>query len=138
MTLSSTADSGHGAVLIDLQATDIRPFLPARDFELSKAFYVALGFAVKWSDLNMALIESGNQRFYLQRYFVQEWADNSMLHISVADAQLCFTQISEALASGSFPGARVAQPKQEAYGALVTYVWDPAGVLLHLAQWDTA
>ena len=24
----------------------------------------------------------------------------------------------------------------EPYGALVTYVWDPSGVLLHLAQWD--
>ena len=26
-------------------------------------------------------------------------------------------------------------PKQEPYGALVTYVWDPSGILLHLAEW---
>jgi hypothetical protein len=32
----------------------------------------------------------------------------------------------------------VAAPKQEPYGACVTYVWDPSGVLLHLAQWDRA
>jgi hypothetical protein len=32
----------------------------------------------------------------------------------------------------------VAPPKHEDYGARVTYVWDPAGVLLHLAEWDAA
>lgn len=122
--------------MITLQASDIRPFLPAKDFEISRDFYVALGFAVKWTDDNMALLESGQHRFYLQRYYVKEWADNSMLHISVADAHACFLQITDLLAEGRFPGARVAQPKQEDYGALVTYVWDPAGVLLHLAQWD--
>lgn len=47
----------------------------------------------------------------------------------------CAERIKEPLASGRFPGARVSQPKRESYGAIVTYVWDPAGVLLHLAQW---
>ena len=36
---------------------------------------------------------------------------------------------------GSFGGPpRVNPPKEEDYGALVTYIWDPAGVLLHMAQ----
>lgn len=122
--------------MIDLQATDVRPFLPAKNFAASKDFYVALGFTIAWADDNMALLDNGNQRFYLQRYYVKDWAENSMLHISVADAQSCFSQITDLLAGGRFPGARVAQPKQESYGALVTYVWDPTGVLLHLAQWD--
>ena len=29
-------------------------------------------------------MELGDQRFYRQRYYVQEWADKSMLHITVA------------------------------------------------------
>jgi catechol 2,3-dioxygenase-like lactoylglutathione lyase family enzyme len=121
--------------LVDLQASDIRTFVPARDFEASKDFYGSLGFTLKWSDANLALLEIANQRFYLQRYYVKEWAENSMIHITVADARSCFRQITELLATGRFPGARVSEPKQEKYGALVTYVWDPAGVLLHLAQW---
>ena len=124
--------------MIDLQATDIRAFIPAKDFEKSKEFYVSLGFAVTWSDANLALLVMANQRFYLQRYYVKDWADNSMLHLTVANAEHCYRQISEILADGVFPGARVAQPKQEAYGALVTYVWDPSGVLLHLAQWTNS
>lgn len=121
--------------MIDLQISDIRTFLPSRDFEVSKAFYAALGFDIAWSDDNMALLASANQRFYLQRSYVKDWADNSMLHISVADVASCYRQIADMLADGRFPGARVSAPKQEAYGALVAYVWDPTGVLLHLAQW---
>lgn len=121
--------------MIDLEARDIRPFVPAKDFDISKDFYVSLGFTLKWSDANLALLEMAGQRFYLQRYYVKEWAENCMLHITVADAQACARQIAELLAEGRFPGARVSEPKQEHYGARVTYVWDPAGVLLHLAQW---
>lgn len=124
--------------MIDLKVSDIRTFVPASDFGVSKAFYSALGFGIKWSDANMALLEIANQRFYLQRYYVKEWADNSMLHITVADARSCFVQITELLANNRFPGARVSEPKQEPYGALVTHVIDPSGVLLHLAQWNGA
>ena len=38
----------------------------------------------------------------------------------------------------SFRARRVAPPKAEPYDATVTYVWDPSGVLLHLAQWTSA
>jgi hypothetical protein len=124
--------------VIDLRATDLRPFLPSQDFDLSKQFYAALGCKLEWSDENLALFNLAGVRFYLQRYYAKDWADNCMLHISVQDAASCYTEISEVLKSERFPGARVAPPKQEPYGALVTYVWDPAGVLLHLAEWDQA
>ena len=122
--------------MIDLQVSDIRTFIPSSDFELSKDFYGALGFEVDAIDVNLALLSVGDQAFYLQRYYVKDWAENSMLFLTVADAQACFEQIDALLSGGRFPGARVAAPKREAYGAVVTYMWDPAGVLLHLAQWD--
>lgn len=124
--------------MIDLQASDLRTFVPAKDFALSKDFYSALGCALEWSDESLALFNLAGSRFYLQRYYVKEWAENSMLHISVQDAARCFSDITGLVESGRFPSARVAAPKREPYGALVTYVWDPSGVLLHLAQWDGA
>ena len=66
---------------------------------------------------------------------VKEWAENCMLHHSVEDAQACYEQVRAPIESKDFSCARAAAPKQEPYGALVTYVWDPSGVLLHLAQW---
>jgi len=125
-----------GNPLLDLHAHDIRTFVPSRDFALSKSFYSALGCGLEWADESMALFQLGGSRFYLQAYYVKEWAENCMLHISVEDAAACFAQIKALLDSGRFSPARAAPPKREPYGALVTYVWDPSGVLLHLAQWD--
>ena len=122
--------------MIDLQATDVRTFLPSQDFALSQAFYEALGCEREWSDDNLALLKLGPSRFYLQRGYAKEWAENTMLHVSVQDAAACFSAIRALLDTGKYPVARVAPPRAEPYGARVTYVWDPAGVLLHLAQWD--
>jgi len=122
--------------MIDLQATDVRMFLPSRDFALSQAFYEALGCEREWADDNLALFKLGPSRFYLQRGYAKEWAENTMLHVAVQDAAACFNAIRALLDTGKYPGARVAPPRSEPYGAQVTYVWDPAGVLLHLAQWD--
>jgi hypothetical protein len=121
--------------MIDLAATDVRSFLPALDFEISKDFYVSLGCEIKWTDAHLALVQLGDQRFYLQRYYVKEWAENSMFHITVESAQSCYEQIARLLLNERFSTARVTPPKNEPYGAIVTYVWDPSGVLLHLAQW---
>ena len=122
--------------MIDLHASAIRAFLPSQDFEQSRDFYVALGCAVKYEDHNLALLDLNGNAFYLQRGYAREWAENSMLHITVADARACHEQIAALLQGGQFGAARVASPKQESYGALVTYVWDPCGVLLHLAEWQ--
>jgi catechol 2,3-dioxygenase-like lactoylglutathione lyase family enzyme len=121
--------------MINLNISDVRTFLPAKDYALSKAFYVALGWELKYNDDSLARLENAGHSFYIQNYSSKEWADNCMLHITVADAQSCWQQVSALIETGSFPGVRVSAPKQEPYGALVTYVWDPSGVLLHLAQW---
>ena len=118
-----------------LHISDVRPFIPAQDFAVSKAFYEALGWKVGWSDEKLALLESDGHSFYLQAYYQKDWAENTMLHITVQDAQACYAQIKPLTDSGRYPGARVTEPRPEPYGALVTYVWDPSGVLLHLAQW---
>lgn len=124
--------------MVDLKASDVRTFVPAKDFAASKDFYVALGWELKWSDDGLALLEIADQRFYLQDYYVKEWAENSMLYVVVEDAEACCRQVTALVESGRFPGVRVSKPKQEPHGALVAYVWDPAGVLLHLAQWTNA
>lgn len=121
--------------MTDLSITDIRFFVPAQDFAVSKAFYIELGWSELWSDANLALLEIGGRRFYLQNYYAKEFAENCMIHLSVADAAAWHARMSALIATGRFPGVRVSSPKQEAYGALVTYAWDPAGVLLHFAQW---
>ena len=45
-----------------------RPFLPARDFELSKRFYTAIGFELLL-DGEVAIFGIGSSSFILQRHY---------------------------------------------------------------------
>ena len=117
-----------------LAVRDVRHFVPAKDLALSTAFYVALGWAATPIDDSLVLLELAGHRFVLQDHYVTAWAENSMLTVEVDDAAAWHEHVRRVLADGSFVGARVAAPRREDWGAIVTYVWDPAGVLLHVAQ----
>ncbi len=59
-----------------------------------------------------------------------------MLHIAVDDAEAWHEHAANVIEDGRFSDCRVDGPREEDYGALVTYVWDPSGVLLHFAQFQ--
>lgn len=119
-----------------LTAKDVKMFVPALDFAKSLQFYEALGWQVNWvaDDNGLAILELANGRFYLQNYYNKEWADNFMMHIVVDDAHAWWEHANSVIATGNYKFARMQKPKEEPYGAVVTYVWDPSGVLLHFAQ----
>jgi hypothetical protein len=50
-----------------------RPFIPAKDFHVSKQFYEALGFQ-KVLDADVAIFNAGSGGFILQPVYQKEWA----------------------------------------------------------------
>lgn len=118
----------------DLTASDIKTFVGSKNFEESRDFYEAIGFKLIFDAGDLAEFELGNSRFYLQKYYQKKWCENSMLHIAVADAAAWYRHVAAVLEKRKFGAARVREPSEQSYGALVTFVWDPAGVLLHFAQ----
>jgi catechol 2,3-dioxygenase-like lactoylglutathione lyase family enzyme len=120
----------------NLTVSDLRPFIPARDFAMARQFYDSLGWPSKDVGPGLALVQlADRQHFYIQDYYLKEVAENCMLHITVEDAQAWYEHVSSVLRDNAFPGARVQPPKPQPYGATVTFVHDPTGVLLHLCQW---
>ena len=111
--------------------TDQRVFLPTKDFARSIDFYSRLGWQVRFRDENLALMELGASRIFLQKYYQQMWADNTMVHLVVDDAVAARVK-----REGNFDEVRIRPPQREDYGALAMHVIDPAGVLLHFAQMD--
>lgn len=110
-----------------------RPFLPARDFELSKRFYEMLGFE-KLLDAGVAIFRMGRGEFLLQPYYQKDWAENFMMQLMVDDLDAWWTHIQSLDLPGCF---RVSSPKAPAlqpWGLRVAYVTDPSGVLWHVAQ----
>ena len=111
----------------------VRPFLPTRDFELSRRFYETLGFE-KLLDGDVAIFRAGSGGFILQRAYEPEWAANSMMQLMVDDLDAWWAHITSLDLPGQFGVRPPKAPALQSWGLQVAYVTDPAGVLWHIAQ----
>jgi len=111
----------------------VRPFLPAKDFDLSKRFYGALGFE-KVLDADVAIFKMGWSGFILQRYYQKEWAENFMMQLMVDDLDAWWAHIQGFDLAGQFGVPAPRPPAMQPWGLRVAYVVDPSGVLWHVAQ----
>ena len=71
-----------------LTAVEMKAFVPARDFELSKRFYADLGFEIPWSSDDLAYLHVGPAAFLLQKVYVPAPAGHFMVHLLVPDADV--------------------------------------------------
>ena len=110
-----------------------RPFLPARDFDRSRAFYEALGFE-KQLDGEVAIFAAGSGGFILQRHFHEQWAANCMMQLMVDDLDAWWRHIEALDLPARFGVPAPRAPAMQPWGLRVAYVVDPAGVLWHIAQ----
>ena len=110
-----------------------RPFLPAWDFEVSRAFYQALGFSLL-PDSDVAIFGIGEGGFILQRHFQKEWAENCMMQLMVDDLAAWWAHIDALDLPRRFGVQAPRPPAMQAWGLQVAYVFDPSGVLWHVAE----
>lgn len=111
----------------------IRPFLPSKDFEASRDFYIALGFEMVL-DSEVAIFNAGSGGITLQRYYVKEWAENTMLQLLVDDLDAWWAHVQSLDLPGKFGVQPPKAPAMQPWGLRTMYVYDPAGVLWHVAQ----
>ena len=110
-----------------------RPFMPARDFDVSKRFYETLGFD-KVLDGEVAIFNAGSGGFVLQRYYQKEWAENFMMQLMVDDLDAWWTHINALDLPAKFGVQPPKAPAMQSWGLRVGYVFDPSGVLWHVSQ----
>jgi len=110
-----------------------RPFLPAKDFDLSRDFYEALGFR-KLLDGEVAIFAAGSGGFILQRYYQREWAENCMMQLMVDDLDAWWQHVVSLDLPGRFGVRAPKPPAVQPWGLRVAYVVDPSGVLWHIAE----
>ena len=111
----------------------IRPFIPAKDFELSKRFYEALGLE-KVLDSEVAIFNAGSGGFILQRYFQEDWAKNFMMQLMVDDLDQWWAHIESLDLAKQFGVRAPKPPALQPWGLRVAYVVDPSGVLWHICE----
>jgi len=111
----------------------MRPFVPAKDFDLSKRFYESLGFE-KVLDSEVAIFNAASGGFILQRYYKKDWAENFMMQLMVDDLDAWWAHIDALDLPSNFGVQPPKPPAIQPWGLRVAYVYDPCGVLWHVAQ----
>lgn len=92
---------------------------------------------MNWRSPTLANLELAGNALLLQDYYARQWADNFMIYVTVEDAEAWYHHAAKIIETGRFGDARVSPPKKQDHGDIVTFAWDPCGVLLHFAQPDT-
>lgn len=115
----------------DLTAIEIKAFVPARDFELSKRFYQDLGFAVAWSSEGLAYIRHGNTSFLLQAF--PQGIDNFMMHLLVQDVDAWWSQVQEQDIVARY-GVMIEPVSDKPWGLRDFAISDPSHVLWRVGQ----
>lgn len=111
----------------------MRPMVPAKDFEISRRFYLDLGFAPRTLTDRLVEMHLGAFSFILQGYYVQHWADNFVMHMRVSDLGLWWNHICALDLPSRYGVKNPSAPKQEDWGRVVNVI-DPSGVLWRIAE----
>lgn len=108
----------------------LTPFVPSeKQWDLSKAFFLELGFQVAWEAPDMVGFEQGHCSFILQRYDEKSFAENFMLTVKVADLDAFWEKVQALQLSQKYP-VRFTPPQQQPWGREVVLI-DLAGVCWH-------
>jgi hypothetical protein len=118
------------------QAIDIRPFIGADDFNVSRRFYKDLGFEEKILSLNLSVFKLDNIAFYLQDAFVKDWVDNTMVFVEVNDVHQYWARLLSLNLPDKYPSVRLTPIRTHEWGS-ECFVHDPSGILWHFGQFNT-
>lgn len=118
---------------MSLRCHELKAFVPARDFELSKRFYTDLGFVQRSEGGGVGYFHHGNCAFLLQDYWVKDFAENLVMHLLVDDVQAWMAHVQAQELAGRF-GVHVTAIQAQPWGITEFVVIDPSGVCWHIGQ----
>lgn len=121
--------------MIGHQARSIRPFIGAKDFELSRRFYRDLGFEETVLFHNMSVFKTVSMAFYLQDAYVQDWIDNTMVFVEVEDVEQFWNHLLSLNLADKYAGVKLTPVKKYDWGR-ECFVHDPSGILWHFGQFS--
>jgi hypothetical protein len=116
------------------QILAIRPFVPAKDFALSKRFYETLGFRVTLEEAPIAILKLGAFSFILQNFHKTDLAENLMIQLLVRNVDSFWAGIDFTGLMNDFPIKPPQPPAMQPWGLKVGFIHDPSGVLWHVAE----
>lgn len=112
-------------------AKSIRPFIGAKDFEQSRNFYRDLGFEEVTLGDSMSVFKTGDLAFYLQKAYVKDWIDNTMIFMEVDDLSRFYNELLELDLPAKYENVKLTAIRDESWGR-ECFLHDPSGILWHV------
>lgn len=117
------------------KAISIRPFIGAKNFEVSRKFYLELGFQENILTPNMSYFYSEGIGFYLQDAYVKDWIDNTMVFMEVKDVHRFWKELLGLDLTARYEDVRLV-PVREDYWGRECFLHDPSGILWHFGEFN--
>ena len=117
-------------------AKSIRPFLGAENFELSRHFYQDWGFQESVLSPELSVFKLDELAFYLQRAYVKDWIDNTMIFLEVENVDRYHRELSAKELVSKYDGVKLSSIRIEDWGK-ECFLHDPSGILWHIGEFHT-
>ncbi|MFD1615625.1 glyoxalase [Gelatiniphilus marinus] len=115
----------------------IRPFVGAKNYNISRQFYKDFGFEeIKISE-KLSYFQSGNFGFYLQDAYVKDWIDNTMVFLEIVNVEAHASNLKKLNLEEKYNGVRISEIQYNDWGKEY-FVHDPSGVLWHVGAFKMA
>src|SRR3954468_4562847 len=114
----------------------IRPFIGAKDYDLSRSFYRDLGFEEVVLSSDMSLFKTGQAGFYLQNAYVQDWIDNSMIFLEVDDVDRYWNELQALDLANKYKSVKLTPIRKYDWGR-ECFLHDPSGILWHIGEFNS-
>ena len=120
---------------MEQKAKSIRPFIGAKNFELSRSFYRDLGFQESILTPNMSYFKTEGLGFYLQDAYVKDWIDNSMIFLEVEDVGRYWNELLALDLTTKYHSVRLTTIRELDWGR-ECFMHDPSGILWHIGEFS--
>jgi Glyoxalase/Bleomycin resistance protein/Dioxygenase superfamily len=116
-----------------LRVTEIKAFVPSKDFTVSKSFYRDLGFTMASDGDGIAYFHFGHVSFLPQDFCAEGLADNFMMHVLVEDVDAWWAHVQQSQVAAKY-GVKVTEIETQHWRMRDFCPSDPSGVLWRIAQ----
>lgn len=118
---------------MSVRAIEVKAYVPAQDFALSRAFYRDLGFDEAWATGELALFRRDGTAFLLQDFHVAQHTANFQMHLLVDDVDAWWRAIEGSGLAERYL-VRAEPPQDRPWGMRDFVLFDPSGVLWRIGQ----
>jgi len=119
-----------------ISGKSIRTFIGSKNYNVSRNFYLDLGFKEIITSENMSYFYMDEFGFYLQDAYVKDWVDNSMIFFEVENLESILKYIKDLKLPKKYDNVRLSEIIYKEWGKEF-FLHDPCGILWHFGKFKS-